>query len=217
MGELYFIRHGQASYGAANYDKLSALGHQQSLWLGQHLAANTDGFDQIIHGNLRRHRETLVGLEKNLTGADTVEDARLNEMSYFVMERAYLAQNGEDIATTPPEMEAQFKRVMTAWQQDRIDDAPEGFNDFKTRVLAAVDEHITLGKRTLIVSSGGPSAVLLSRVLGLDINGLTEIVLRTYNASYSRYLLRGDKLVLSQFNGIGHLESRERQFAQTLL
>jgi broad specificity phosphatase PhoE len=217
MGELYFIRHGQASYGAENYDKLSPLGHQQSLWLGQHLAANTDGFDQIIHGNLRRHRETLEGLEKSLSRADTIEDPRLNEMSYFVMERAYLAEYGEDIATVPHEMEAQFKRIMTAWQQNRIDDAPESFDDFKARVLAAVDEHMVDGKRTLIVSSGGPSAVVLSRVLGLDINGLTEIVLRTYNASYSRYLLRENKLVLNQFNGIGHLESRERQFAQTLL
>ena len=30
MGTLYLVRHGQASFGAANYDQLSALGQRQS-------------------------------------------------------------------------------------------------------------------------------------------------------------------------------------------
>ncbi len=30
MSELYLVRHAQASFGAANYDQLSDLGHQQS-------------------------------------------------------------------------------------------------------------------------------------------------------------------------------------------
>ena len=37
MSELYLVRHAQASFGAANYDQLSDLGHQQSRWLGDHL------------------------------------------------------------------------------------------------------------------------------------------------------------------------------------
>jgi broad specificity phosphatase PhoE len=34
MGQLYLIRHGQASFGAEDYDNLSELGHQQAQQLG---------------------------------------------------------------------------------------------------------------------------------------------------------------------------------------
>ena len=37
MGTLYLVRHGQASFGADNYDVLSELGHRQALRLGQYL------------------------------------------------------------------------------------------------------------------------------------------------------------------------------------
>jgi phosphohistidine phosphatase SixA len=30
MAQLYLVRHGQASFGAADYDKLSDIGHKQS-------------------------------------------------------------------------------------------------------------------------------------------------------------------------------------------
>jgi len=37
MGTLYLVRHGQASFGADNYDVLSPLGHRQAERLGQYL------------------------------------------------------------------------------------------------------------------------------------------------------------------------------------
>ena len=38
MPEFFLVRHGQASFGADNYDKLSALGHRQARWLGGYFA-----------------------------------------------------------------------------------------------------------------------------------------------------------------------------------
>ena len=35
MGTLYLVRHGQASFGSANYDQLSALGQRQCRRLGE--------------------------------------------------------------------------------------------------------------------------------------------------------------------------------------
>ncbi len=40
MGTLYLVRHGQASFGADDYDVLSDMGYQQSV----RLAAFTHGF-----------------------------------------------------------------------------------------------------------------------------------------------------------------------------
>ena len=38
VGNLYLIRHGQASFGADDYDVLSPVGVRQSQALGEHLA-----------------------------------------------------------------------------------------------------------------------------------------------------------------------------------
>ncbi|HAD08992.1 MAG TPA: histidine phosphatase, partial [Porticoccaceae bacterium] len=59
MSEIYFVRHGQASLGAKNYDKLSDLGWQQARWLGEHFRDQDLNFDRIVVGDMRRHRETL--------------------------------------------------------------------------------------------------------------------------------------------------------------
>ena len=60
---IYLIRHGQASFGADDYDKLSPLGHQQSERLGQYLAQRSERlgltWEAVLTGSLRRHEETL--------------------------------------------------------------------------------------------------------------------------------------------------------------
>ena len=51
MGTITLVRHGQANSAAqdeAGYDKLSDLGHQQALWLGEWIAAQ-DGWDRLPH------------------------------------------------------------------------------------------------------------------------------------------------------------------------
>ena len=59
MTEIYFVRHGQASFGAENYDKLSTIGHKQSELLGLHLKKTSLKFDKVICGKMKRHQETL--------------------------------------------------------------------------------------------------------------------------------------------------------------
>ena len=56
MTEIYFVRHGQASFGAENYDKLSAIGHKQSELLGLHLKKTSLKFDKVICGKMKRHQ-----------------------------------------------------------------------------------------------------------------------------------------------------------------
>ncbi|NBR82040.1 MAG: histidine phosphatase family protein, partial [Betaproteobacteria bacterium] len=55
MGTLTLVRHGQASFGAANYDQLSTVGELQSARLGAYLAQQSLRFDAVYHGSLQRH------------------------------------------------------------------------------------------------------------------------------------------------------------------
>jgi broad specificity phosphatase PhoE len=217
MGEVYFIRHGQASFGAANYDKLSALGHQQSEWLGAYLADTVGGFDRVISGDLMRHRQTLAGIRKTLQHSECIEDARLNEMSYFVMEQAYRAKTGAKMPGNARDLEQHFTSVMQAWEADEISDAPESYGEFQGRIMTAVQDISQPGQRVLIVSSGGPVGILLRHVLNLGLPAMTEIILGTHNASVTRFMVLPEGLRLMQFNGVAHLEHSDRKHALTFL
>lgn len=217
MGEITFVRHGQASFGTANYDRLSDLGHVQAQWLGEHLNATSHGFDRVVSGTLRRHRETLSGIRQHFGVEDVIEDDRLNEMAYHHMESAFRADNPMPDPETGPEMEALFSKVLRAWEGDAIEHTGESFAAFQSRILAAIDEHSIEGSSTLFISSGGPKGILLRHVLGFDISALTEMILKTYNASYTTLEVQSGGYRLQQFNAIPHLESKDRSHAKTLI
>ncbi len=66
MGTLYLVRHGQASFGADDYDNLSELGHRQSLRLGEYWRDKGLKFDAVLVGTLKRHAQTLAGILKGM-------------------------------------------------------------------------------------------------------------------------------------------------------
>lgn len=217
MGEVFFVRHGQASFGAVNYDKLSDLGHQQSEWLGDYLSNTVGRFDHVVSGDLMRHRQTLAGILKSLHHEECIEDARLNEMAYFVMERAFCEQTGAKTPGNARGLERHFTRVMHAWETGKIADAPESYGEFQGRILNAIKDIATEGQRALIVSSGGPVGILMRHVLGLGLAATTEIILGTHNASVTRFAVTKNSLRLMQFNTVPHLEHPDRRHALTFL
>ena len=64
MGTLYLVRHGQASFGAEDYDRLSPMGMQQSVRLGEYFARKGVRFEAAITGTLVRHAQTYAGICK---------------------------------------------------------------------------------------------------------------------------------------------------------
>jgi broad specificity phosphatase PhoE len=80
MPTLYLVRHGQASFGAADYDHLSDLGHQQSEQLGRYFKAKGLRFDAAYAGTLRRHAQTFAGIAQGMAWTqDATPRAGLNE------------------------------------------------------------------------------------------------------------------------------------------
>ena len=66
MGTLYLVRHGQASFGAADYDQLSPLGQRQCVRLGGWFRERGTRFDAVLTGTLRRHAQSLAAIEEGL-------------------------------------------------------------------------------------------------------------------------------------------------------
>ncbi len=78
MPTVLLVRHGQASFGAADYDVLSDLGRRQAEIVAASLAERGYRPARLVGGTLRRQRETAAAFDA--LGAPELEvDARWDE------------------------------------------------------------------------------------------------------------------------------------------
>ncbi|HBS48978.1 MAG TPA: histidine phosphatase family protein [Rhodobacteraceae bacterium] len=214
MSHITLIRHGQANGAArdeAGYDMLSPLGHQQARWLGEHMRASGNHHPRVYSGTLRRHVETADGMGFG----HAQPDARLNELSYFRMAQLLEEQHGVPVPQEREGFIAHLPRVFEEWRQDNIDDAPESYDAFQTRIGAALDEIAQGDGPALVITSGGLIAMVMGRLMGLDIPATARLALAIMNTSMHRVFPIGGALTPVLFNAVPHLETPERHFAQT--
>ena len=87
MGTLYLVRHGQASFGAADYDQLSDLGRRQSERLGRYWRERGITFDAVLTGTLRRHAQTWEGIAAGAAYGNPVQALEGPEVLAAVIEK----------------------------------------------------------------------------------------------------------------------------------
>jgi len=212
MGQLYLVRHGQASLGAANYDQLSPLGEKQSHRLGEHWRAQGLTFEAVITGALQRHAQTLSGIQHGMgIQHHALVWPGLNEYDSEALIRAI--QPGELIKPTSPEGYKQHFRLLrdglTQWMAGVI--SPEGmpsYDDFLKGVTSALD-HIRQhhAGNVLLVSSGGPIAMAVAHVLKVSPETSIELNMRMRNSAVSEFSFNPKRHSLISFNSLPHLET----------
>ena len=219
MTELVLVRHGQASFGEDDYDKLSELGWRQSRWLGEHFAAGGAAFDRVIRGSMRRHAETLAGIGEGMGGALAAGevDARLDEYDSHALLRAHL---GTKPLPTGDDRRAHFRvlrEAMYGWTDGTLSgSAHEPFAEFRGRVLAALAAaREGAAKRVLVVSSGGPISTILAEVLGMPQRGVVDLNLQTRNTGITELQAGVARIHCVSFNNVPHLDRPDRAGALT--
>lgn len=217
MSHITLIRHGQANTGARDeisYDKLSPLGHQQAAWLGDHLRDSASHHPRVYCGTLTRHIETVQSMG---LGDNVHRDARLNELEYFTLAQLLKEQKGVEIPTEREGFVHHLPTVFTAWQQGEIDNPPESFATFETRVNQALAEIAKGPGPALVITSGGLISMVMRQVLDLSIPAMARMALAVMNTSMHRLFPIGDQLSPVLFNAVPHLEAPDRHYAQTHL
>ena len=215
MGTLYLVRHGQASFGADDYDQLSPLGQQQSVRLGEYFAAKGLRFDAVLMGTLRRHAQTFAGI---CQGAGTPLEALpwpgLNEYDSAAVIRA-IHPAPLPRPDTPEAYRHHFRLLrdgLTQWMNGVV--SPQGmpaYDAFVQGITSALD-HVRKnnhGGHVLLVSSGGPISTAVGHVLGTSPETTIELNLRIRNSSVTEFAFTSKRHMLVTYNTLPHLDAPE--------
>ena len=212
MGHLYLVRHGQASFGAADYDRLSPLGHRQARRLGEYFREKGIGFEAALCGSLRRHHETWTGIAHGLgwdhsptvwPGLDEYDSAAV-----------VAAIHPEPLAPadTPERYRQHFRLLrdgLIQWMAGVAE--PRGMPDYATFVAGVTSalDHVRAhcSGNVLMVSSGGPISTAVGHVLGTPPQTTVELNLRIRNSALTEFTFTPKRYSLLTFNTLPHLDS----------
>ncbi len=223
MATLYLVRHGQASFGAKNYDQLSALGEQQAARLGAYWAERGMLFDAVHTGTLTRHRQTLGGMQSAhaaLAGVKAQEHAAFNEYNSEALISSWLAAQNLSAgslgdAKTPAGYKQHFRalrQALNGWIEGALN--PPGmpsFAQFQSGLAAqlqsiAAAHGANRSAKVLLVSSGGPISTLVMHTLNAPAGSLIDLNYQLRNAAVSSLQLSPKNVALASFNEVAHLD-----------
>ena len=210
MGEVYLIRHAQASFGAENYDKLSELGHEQSIALGKALSEQGVMPDVWVMGDMRRHRETVEGIIKGMgiSNPTPIIHHGLNEFDFTgLLNARYRGQPAPDNLHSDRKTHFRILRqTVLAWQQGNIENPPEAWDAFVNRIKAA--RHFIVkqnGQKVLALSSGGAIGQMVAATLQTPAEQQIKLQLQIKNCSVSRFIFTSSAFYLHGFNETPHI------------
>lgn len=222
MATLYLVRHGQASFAAENYDRLSPLGRQQSAWLGEYFAERGIVFSRAVCGTLERQRQTasdiLDAMGAPLTAA---EHSGWNEYSGEALYKAYLGDEWAQ-ARAQGDVRAVYRTIKAAladWSQDKLQGPlPETWNGFGERIAAALQSacaDLPNDANVLAATSGGAIGRCIADLLQAPAQTAIELNLQFRNSGFCEIFFSPRSRRLVSFNCVPHLERGDRREAIT--
>jgi broad specificity phosphatase PhoE len=232
MAVIYLVRHGQASFGAENYDKLSDLGCRQAQVTGEYFRDCGIHFDAVYSGDLSRQRDTArLAIASQSADIPHHIDPRFNEV-----------QNEEQLKFLMPEVikrdakiqalvdkglssSKDYQKVIDAvfnyWvSADCNDSRIQSWDEFSQgaqQALADVMAAQGSGKTIGIFTSGGTLATMVAQILGLGGEQTYQLYEPIFNCSVSQLFYSESKVSLSYFNDCSFLRVLGQQRAENLL
>ena len=216
MSRILLVRHGQASFGAADYDQLSPTGAEQSRVLGAALAARDIHPDVLVTGEMRRHAQTAAGARDGSAWDADVEvevDAGWNEFDHLQVLSVHSAPSPAEGESETAAFQRWFEEATLRWTSgDHDAEYDESFATFSGRVEAALARLVrALPARgtAVVLTSGGPIAWAAASLLADDTPSRTDLWLRlnpvSVNTGVSTIVCGSRGTTLVSFNAHDHL------------
>jgi len=215
MTKVLLVRHGQASAGTHNYDRLSTLGILQverlSLFWQQHSLKVNAAFCGTLERQEHTAQLALAKLE-NAPALTTLPD--LNEYHHHVVDELFgdglKSDSGVDLTFD------EYLKFMTRWRDaasppanKSIDaDSYQSWQQFSKAGFGCVSSEVAKAdkKDTLaFFTSGGVVASILMNVLDLDFEATMHTIWETRNCSYTSLKFTNSGAHLIEYNAVPHL------------
>lgn len=214
MGTLHLVRHGQASFGADDYDQLSAIGERQCVRLGRYFNQRGLRFEAVLTGGLRRHAQSLAGIAQGLSG--TPQPLVWPGLDEYDGQAVIAAIHPAPLPRpdTPELFRRHFRLLregLAQWMAGNT--SPAGmpsYADFVAGVRGAL-EHVRreFEGDVLLVSSGGPISTAIGQVLGTPSATTIELNMRIRNSAVTEFMFTAQRHTLLTFNTLPHLDRAE--------
>ena len=222
MTTIYLIRHGQASFGAENYDKLSPQGENQAQELGKYFKKLMKEEPYILSGSMQRHQQTArISLDECFPTANIHTNSAWNEFNHrqvfekydpsftnpmVLKESIASAENPEQFLTEV------FVKAAKRWTSNEYHDYDESWIEFQTRVTGALTELCNelaekKPKYAVVYTSGGVISFLMGHLLGLSEEKMFNLMWAIANTSISTLRLVGNEPQLLSLNEHHYLKA----------
>lgn len=232
MATIYLIRHGQASFGSDDYDKLSELGERQAEHVGYYLRDHGITLDAAYSGDLKRQRRTaeLVLASQPAAVSHTI-DPRFNEVrndeqvEYLVPRLTETNPALDELVKRGLSSSKDYQKVIDAvfnyWVSPECDEPGiQSWADYSGGARDALKEVMSKeggGKTVGIFTSGGTIATLVTAVLGLGGEHAYKFYEPIFNCSVTQLFYNGEKVSLSYFNDRSFLQYLGLQAGENLV
>ena len=230
MALLFLVRHGQASFGTADYDRLSDLGRQQARWLGEYFSERGLHFKRVVAGTLKRQQDTASEILAAMQAAGTAEaraaaaqidtHAGLDEYNGEALYHAHTG--GRDVLEHQQRDYRDYwrtlKTAMHAWAAGTLTGTPETWEAFGARTRAALSAACAGAARDdaiLVVSSGGAISRAVIDIINAPGATAIEFNLQFRNTGVCELIAGTDATRLLSFNTLPHLDRTGRRASIT--
>jgi broad specificity phosphatase PhoE len=225
------VRHGQASFFADDYDRLTPLGEQQSRLLGEYWVRHGIRFDAVYVGPRARQQRSaeLAGAVFRQAGQPWPDLVALRDLDEFDL-HGLVHQLVPDLGRQNTEFAAlldgyrqsagehdrlrtfqrMFEPLLLHWQslpagRDGLESWPD-FRDRVERVLRQVVGRVEPGRRVVAFTSGGFIGSAARWALSAPDRTALELAWRLRNASLTEFVFTRDRFSLDSFNSVPHLQ-----------
>lgn len=216
MTTIYLVRHGQASFGAESYDKLSPNGELQAKLLGQYFDKILKEAPYVVAGSMQRHQQTAkLALAESFVESEIVTHSAWNEFNHQQVfeqfderfKQPHLLKQEVSKYESPRAYLAEiFEGAIERWTGgDFHHEYEESWPQFKSRVenaLSRLCEELakTKPRYAVVFTSGGVISVVAGKLLELSINRTFALNWAIANTSMTTLRLVGTEPQLLSLN-----------------
>ena len=205
MPVVLLVRHGQASFGADDYDVLSETGLRQSEVVGGELTRRGLRSPVVVSGGLRRQQDTA---RTALPGRALRVDRRWDEYDHLGLLERYPSDGPADGSSRS--MQVRLDAALTSW----VDDPDGGWDDFSGGAGQALHDLLAdlgSGRDAVVFTSGGVVAAVCAALLGLGASGVVALNRVAVNGGITKLVAGRGGVSLVAYNDHAHFEGDARE------